>query len=526
MAFITVMEGNLPVWNAADQPCLMLVLREDADREELEALLPGVAPGAHYETGLRGALLGAHLASDLEVPNPAVESMLRRLLTALAIRVGRLDVADLSVWEDRFDTLLAVGRFDAKAVNDYIDRWRHRFDLYDSKRPFLQDPRLAEQCSRRAAPGKLVMPRPSGANQPWLDHTPQDEPVPSGEALGWVLAWRGYGPSGTGAQRQHGGVNSKNMKAAPLRSLVSFHPLGTSLFTSLLLSCPPPTGTEDVAGDLAPWERDELEDPLLPAPAKGPVSLLTGRTAHHVLLAPDESGGEAVGCWVAWGSRVDLPAARDPFVVDRVKAGPVRASWRRSLLRDFDSFIHAKDPAAVGIKGVILPGWLSVYADLPQEALKTLSSVRVRALGCHQEKQDRNEHWYGVTTPASIAPYLPSRHPQRAARVAQTRLAAEMAAADMAKSLRSAWKQMSPGEKTCPWADEGTAQFWDRAESLFWAAISDDDAPPVRFRALALEIYDAITQPVATTPQGMHPIAQARSALAYPRTGRKKEKAA
>ncbi|MEU2856569.1 type I-E CRISPR-associated protein Cse1/CasA [Streptomyces syringium] len=512
----------MPACNTADQPCVTLVLREDVDPGELEALLPGAVPGAYYETGLLGALLGAHLACDLEAPNPAVESMLRRLLTALAIRVGGLDVAEQPVWEERFDALLSVGRFDTEAVNGYFDRWRPRFDLYDRHRPFLQDPRLAEECSRRAAPGKLVMPRPSGANQPWLDHTPQEEPVPSAEALGWVLAWRGYGPSGTGAQRQHGGVNSKNVKAAPLRSLVSFHPLGASLFASLVLSCPPPTGTGDVAGDLAPWEREELEDPLLPAPAQGPVSLLTGRTAHHVLLAPGESGARAVGCWVAWGSRTDLPAARDPFVVDRVKGGPVRASWRRSLLRDFDAFIHAKDPAAVGVKGVMLPGWLSVYADLPQEVLEALPDVRVRALGCHQEKQDRDEHWYAVTTPASIAPYLPSRHPQRAARVAQIRLAAEMTAADMARCLRSAWKQLSPGEKTCPWADDATAQFWDRAESAFWAAIADDDAPPPRFRALALEIYDAITRPAATTPQGLHPIAQARSALAYPRSGRKK----
>lgn len=485
-------------------------------------MLPGARPGGHLSAGLRAALLGAHLIVDVEVANPAVESMLRRLLTALAVRVAGLDVTGREVWEERFDALLKGGRFSAEAVEAYFDRWRHRFDLFDGERPFLQDPRLADECSRQAPPGRLVMPRASGANQPWLDRTPQDDPVPAEEALGWLLAWRGYGPSGMGAQRHHGGVNSKNMKAAPLRSLVSFHPLGESLFESLVLSCPPPSGSEAPGVDLAPWEQEDLEDPLVPAVVCGPVSLLTGRAMHHVLLAPSGDGALVTGCWVAWGSRVDLPAARDPFVIDRAKGGPVRASWRRQLLRDFDAFVHARDPAAVGIKGQVLPAWLSVFADLPPDVLDSLAGVRVRALGCHQEKQDRDEHWYGTTTPASIAPFLPSRHPARAARVARTRLAAELAAADLAKALRGAWKEMAPGEKSCPWADSATSEFWDRADSLFWSAIGQDDAEVPAFRRLGLEIFDSTTREVATSPQGLLPVARARSSFAYPRSGRKK----
>ncbi|MFE0104545.1 type I-E CRISPR-associated protein Cse1/CasA [Streptomyces sp. NPDC059009] len=512
----------MSLYSAAEEPCALLVFRRDADPEELKTLVPGATPGSQQCVGLRVALLAAHLASDLEVPNPAVESMLRRLLTALAVRVSGLDLADQDAWEEHFDALVAAGRFDAEAVNAYFDTWQNRFDLYDPRRPLLQDPRLAEECSRQASPAKLVMPRPSGANQPWLDRTHQDEPVDSTEALGWLLAWRGFGPAGLGGQRCHGGVTTKSMKAAPLRSLVSFHPLGENLFTSLLLGCPPPDGDTDPVEDLAPWERDDLEDPLSPAPAKGPVSLLTGRTSHHLLLAPDATGAQAVGFWVAWGSRADLPAARDPFVVDRAKGGPVRASWRRSLLRDFDAFVHAKDPSAAGIKGQVLPAWLSVFADLPEDVLGRLGPVRVRALGCHQDKQDKDEHWYAVTTPASIAPFLPAHHPQRAARVAQLRLAAEMAGAAMAKALRAAWKQMAPGEKSCPWADEATAEYWDRAEPLFWGAITHDEAPTPAFRGLALDIFDATTRPAATTVQGLHPIAQARARLTHPRTGKKK----
>lgn len=500
----------------------MVLLREDAQPEELESVLPGAQPGDRVWVGLRSALLGAHLIADLEVMNPAVESVLRRLLTALAVRIGGLDVGGREEWEERFDELLAGGRFDPGAVNSYFDRWLQRFDLFDGQRPFMQDPRLADECSRQAPPGRLVMPRPSGANQPWLDRTPQDDPVPAAEALGWLLAWRGYGPSGLGAQRHHAGVDSKNMKAAPLRALVSFHPRGESLFVSLVLSCPPPLGGEVLGSDLAPWERSELEDPLVPAAVSGPVSLLVGRATHHVLLAASGDGAEVTGCWVAWGSRVDLPAARDPFVIDRAKGGPVRASWRRQLLRDFDAFLHARDPAAAGIKGQVLPVWLSVFADLPPDVLAALADVRVRALGCHQEKQDRDEQWFGVTTPASIAPFLPSRHPGRAARVAQCRLGAELAASDMAKALRGAWKELAPGEKECGWADAATSEFWDRADSMFWSAIGEDGTGLPAFRTLGLEIFDSVTREAASSPQGLLPVARARSSFTHPRSGRKK----
>ncbi|MGW7029182.1 type I-E CRISPR-associated protein Cse1/CasA [Streptomyces xanthophaeus] len=506
----------------AERPCLRVAVREDVPRGDLESVLPGARPGERVWVGLRKALLGAHLIADLEVANPAAESMLRRLLTGLTVRVGGLEVAAREEWEVRFDALLAEGRFDPDVVHAYFDRWLHRFDLFDGERPFLQDPRLAEECSRQAPPGRLVMPRPSGANQPWLDRTPQDEPVPAGEALGWLLAWRGYGPSGLGAQRRHGDVNSKNMKAAPLRALVSFHPLGESLFSSLVLSCPPPSGSVVPGADLAPWERDGLEDPLVPAAVSGPVSLLTGRSTHHVLLAGSDDGSAVTGCWVAWGSRVDLPAARDPFVIDRAKGGPVRASWRRQLLRDFDAFVHARDPASSGIKGQVLPAWLSVFADLPPDVLGALSGVRVRALGCHQEKQDRDEHWYAATTPASIAPFLPSQHPERAARVARLRLAAELAASDMAKALRKAWKEMAPGEKGCAWADTATSEFWDRADSLFWSAICQDEAQAPHFRGLGLEIFDSTTREAAAASQGLLPVARARASFTHPRSGGKK----
>ena len=508
------------VFNLVDDLCLDVLIRTDAPLEELGLLLPGAERGRVLGVGLRSLFRAAHLVRDLVAPNPAVESAVLRFLTGLFVRVSGLGMADPEAWQDRLDELLEAGALSREEIDAYFDAWLPRFSLFDSARPLLQDPRLAAECSTQAAPGRLVLTQAAGSNQPWFDHTPQSDPISSKDALGEILAWRGYGPSGTGAQRKHGGLDSKSMKAAPMRSLVSFHPLAGNLFASLLLSCPPPDGDVEPDLDLAPWESDELADPLVPAQVHGPVSLLTGRATHHVLLAPSEDASQVVGCWVAWGAVKDLPVARDPFVMDRDKGGPVWANYRRSLVRDFDAFIHAKDPAAAGLKGVTLPAWLGVYADLAADQLEALGPVRVRALGCHQAKMARESHWYAATTPASLAPFLPSHHPDRAAQVAAVRTAAERVEASLAMALRSAWRELWPGEKNCAWADEARATYWDQSEPLFWEAISADTTQPPAFERLALSVYDTTTRPVAFTAHGLHPVARARATLSHPRTNK------
>lgn len=509
-------------FNVLHQPCVRIRLRPDAPSEEITELVPGGVPGGSLEVGVRTALVAAHLAADIEVGNPAVEAMVRRLLTAMVVRIFELEIADRGLWEEQFDALLAGRRFLPGPVDGYVRDWEHRFDLYDTARPFLQDPQLAAECGDAGHPGYLVMPRPSGSGQAWFDHTPQSAPIASSEGFGWLLAWRGFGPSGMGTPRAHAGAAAvKNMYAGPLRSLLSYHPLGRSLFESLVLSCPPPPAVAEHGADLAPWEQEELEDPLAPTAAAGPVSLLVGRTAHHVLLAPDGGGEKVVGAWVAWGSRREPPAARDPFTVERPGRGPERANHRRALLRDFDAFVHARDPAQGDTGGRILPPWLSVFADLPPETLDVVGEVRVRALGCDQDRMPRERHWFAASTPESIAPYLPSRDPQRAARVSRVRTLAETAAAALGAAVGAGWRGFAPGDADRnPWRAEAEAQYWDRAEDVFWPAIAADSGPEPDFRSVALDVFDAVTAPAAACPQGLYPIAAARARLRNPRRTR------
>ncbi|MFD7645980.1 type I-E CRISPR-associated protein Cse1/CasA [Kitasatospora sp. NPDC059795] len=483
--------------------------------DELDRLLPGSRPGDTVRVPLPIALMAAHLADDLVAPNPAVETMLRRFLTAITARISGLDATvDPHEWPNRLTAVLRRGRLPERGVDGYFRAHGERMRLR-GERPLLQDPRLREECSRRAEPGKLAMDRASGNTQPWRPHTPESEPIPLAEAFGWLLAWQGFGPSGTGAQRRHGGIDRKYMVAGCLRSAVSYHPLAGTLFDSLVLGCPPPELWPDPPGeDLAPWERTALTDPLLPVQVQGPVTLLAGRSTHSVLL--DVDGDLVVGCWVAWGTLTAAPAVRDPFVVQGVKAYRW-ADYRRSLLRDFDALVHARDPSDTGTKQVRMPAWLGVLADMPPDVIDRLGDIRVRALGMDQAKREGGEEqWFAQTTPASVAEFLPTRHPERAARITFLSTAVDGASKGLHRALRGAWAEIAPGSADAnPWLDRADHEFWDRSDRPFWNAVASPpgDSDP-DFARLALDIYDTSTRSHAARPPGLGAIARQRAPLA------------
>jgi hypothetical protein len=52
-----------------------------------------------------------------------------------------------------------------------------------------------------------------------------------------------------------------------------------------------------------------------------------------------------------------------------------------------------------------MPAWLGTLAVLPKETLAALGPVRVRALGCQQQAQERGQvQWVSETTPDPLTP--------------------------------------------------------------------------------------------------------------------------
>ncbi|MFI6688057.1 type I-E CRISPR-associated protein Cse1/CasA [Streptomyces sp. NPDC050485] len=496
-------------------PCVPVRVRAGLtadEAEELAGLVPGAVEGGTVVVGLRAVFEAAHLLADLEVPEPPVEAMWRRMLAAVALRVGGLDTADGEAWLDAREGLLDGGRFDAARVAGYFDPAPERWRLYGGPRPFLQDACLADEGGDLAPPGRLVMTRASGANALWADSTPQDVPVEAGEAVAWLLGWRGYGPSGTVGTRSCGGRSSHIAKASPYRALISYFPHHPdSLFTTLVLSVPAPSAWPANPGlDRAPWESEQLPDPLsVQPPPSGPASLLAGRAAHAVLLTGDDEG-RTVGCRVTWGTTADLPPATDPYVIERDSGGPVRASRSRAVWRDLDALLLHQRP---GDKNTLRrPTVFDHLAELDPDLLGVLG---VRALGWDQERRDVDRAWYSATTPPVLR-HLAEADPDGAAAIAAAHRSAETWAGKLRGALASAWrganslrhKDDQPG-----FVDQGAARYWERAESEFWTAITTaSDAPPA-FAALAISCFDTATATLKSTSHGRRATAQARAQL-------------
>ena len=480
-----------------------------------EPCIPVRFPDGHQELlGWRDLILRAHEIEDLALPLPPAASALLRVLIAVTARVTGLDDPDMSAaeWAARRRALLKEpDGFDSAAVHAYFDSYT--WDLFDPTRPFLQDPRLATQCDERAGVNKLVFGRPAGRNLAWLSpHTDTDpHPVPCDQALWNLLVHHFYGASGTYSPRTVGGRTSRNAKAGPLRSTISFHPLGRTLHETLLAGLPKPSDNWPEAEDRCPWEEPELPDPTGPlAPVTWPGRLLTGRSRHAILLIPSLDGQHVTDAYLTWATGHKLEAL-DPYLIHHFDPSkPItkrhtarRADADRALWRDLDALLLAGDETST----VQRPEAFTTLNDLTPELR---AQLRVRAHGFDQHGQTNNRIWYTSLTPP-IWPWTQENDPHAAERIAECRAAAE----DIGKLLEivstKAWRDFTtprpdatgprakakPPKRPPTWTLRSRAQYWPRAETTFWRLL-DNPAQPARpaFAADAVTTLREVTHPV------------------------------
>ncbi|KAB1987469.1 type I-E CRISPR-associated protein Cse1/CasA [Streptomyces triticiradicis] len=466
----------------------------------------------HQESlGWRNVLLRAHEINDLALPLPPAASAALRILVAITARLARLDDPELSAgeWAARRRTLLKEPNgFDADAVHAYFDAYI--WDLFDPRRPFLQDPRLAVQCDERAGVNKLVFGRPEGNNLAWLSpHTDTDpQPVPCDQALWHLLIHHFYGAAGQWKVRTVGGKRSAGAKAGPLRSTISFHPLGRTLYETLLAGLPKPADDWPEAEDHCPWEEPELPSAAAPLPpVTWPGRLLTGRSRHAILLIPSPDGQQVTDAYMTWATQTSLPAT-DPYLIHHVDPKKAvaqrhkarRADADRALWRDLDALLLASDESAT----VQRPTAFAALNDLPPELRACL---RVRAYGFDQDGKTKNRTWYTSLTPP-IWPWTQEHDPAAAERIAECRTAAEEVGKLLDDVSRNAWRQITTPTsaadgrsnktpKRLPaWTLRARAQYWPRAETTFWRLL-DHPGQPARpaFVADAVATLHAVTRP-------------------------------
>lgn len=500
----------------------------------------------YTHVGLRELFLNAHTYDDLAVAMAPAASGLLRTCAVIAARTTGLDDAGMTAtqWNQLRRQAFDHGRFAPDAVNAYFDNDAYCFDVFDPDRPFLQEPLLAEQCPYPSGINKLVWGRPAGRNLAWLSphHDLDPVPVPTPQALLHLLTHHYYGASGTYTPRAaEGRPASLNGSSGPLRATVSFHPLGRTLFETLLAQIPKFTGhptppvppTEDT-GDRCPWESARRPGPYQARPdLTWPGRLLTGRSRHALLLVPAPGGRHVTDVYLTWGDQATPLPATDPYLVmDTVPGGrradkrrmPRRADADRAWWRELEALLLAPDEE----HSFRRPEIFDTLNDLPPQVR---AHLRVRVHGFDQDGQTRDHRWYTAITPPLLA-WAQENDPQRAERIGACVQAAHATAADLKQAAEQAWKDTidgpaatgaaggaagrGPRKKTgrrtaptgtgpaspkkttgrSPWTAPAGAEYWRAAEKTFWRLLDAPDASPdAAFAATAEASLRQVTAP-------------------------------
>jgi CRISPR system Cascade subunit CasA len=473
-------------------------------------------------------LTRSHEIVGLDIVDPPAHAALLRVLYAVTARVTGLDEAGPGSWTERRDDLIDDGRLPQARIKAYFEKYADRFYLYDPEggRPWMQDARLAAQCDpgKTAGVNKLIMTRPSGNNHAWFRHGSDAAPdLPSApEAVLHLLMWHYYGPAGRCSSREVNGVKSASVTAGPLRTALSYHPEGETLFETLLAGLVPPKASVRREDDLCPWEWEELPDPeKVPEPPSGPCARLTACSQHALLLVPGGENGEVVrDAFITWAYRGGRIERDDDFLIWQIsKQGnryPRPADSRRALWRDLDALLlHRADAGR--------PQRPRVF----DSAEGLWPSLRVRALGFEQEGQAKDIQFVEGSTPPVLGEAELLAPVTRSA-VARLRRFGEVYGRRLDRAVKRAWVAYVQDAKADAgtWSTQAAARYWPRAETEFWARFRDldrsggalhggldMDATRSAFLRLAENAYETVTESVTRTIRGAKAVSDARIEL-------------
>lgn len=294
--------------------------------------------GERVELGIQDALVHAHELAGVHDESPLATAMIHRLLLAVLHRVVD-GPRSLRAWAD----VWRQPRFDAEAVRGYLDAWRHRFDLFDSERPFLQvrglEQILASELGRPPQiidAARLTLECSSyGSAVDLLEHNATSHAISPARAALAVLAFQGFGPEGRITN------DSGHHKQCPLRCGAVAVARGSNLRATLTLNLlivgdarPIPSEADDAPA----WEQAahaQRETRLV----RGWLDALTWQ-ARRAELLPERRDSHILVRSVVTGAGArpasDWIEPMHTLVVRDTKVGPkpLRFDIKRSLWRD------------------------------------------------------------------------------------------------------------------------------------------------------------------------------------------------
>ena len=256
---------------------------------------------------------------------------------ALAILHRVFGPADFDAWQ----SLWQARAFDMARIDEYLDRWRERFDLFDAERPFMQMP------DPRVAPKSVIhLIHPMGNTAALFTHASDGVglPLKPGEAARLLLAACYFRTAGLGPSIEGRRVNFTDSIFA--RGVI-FWARGNTLFETLMLNLvqyPDEQTMRQTSRDAPGWE---LDDPFEPRESPlGYLDYLTWPNNRAQLIPSETAEGvvvreAAVVPAIKLAQHVRSPQRR---YVQKEKKGEITFSFLyfnadKALWRDYDSLL-------------------------------------------------------------------------------------------------------------------------------------------------------------------------------------------
>ena len=513
---------------------------------DTEAWLPvNYLDGRNANVSLGRLLTEAHLIERIDTDSPPGQACFLRIVTAIAYQALALNDTPhtVSSWRDTIGVLLAEGKFPADRIDAYFSTWHHRFDLFDAERPWRQDPRLRHENVAAKGVNTLIFSRNTGASDTMFSIYHDGNPGVASIALAVesMLTHQFYGSIGKCTARTPTGLKtaSSNLTyVGPLRSRVSFNPVGRNFFETILAHLVKPVRFDDAirnAVDLPGWENPDLPVSIgvKPFPV-GSVSLLAGEHGHAILLDPAiRPDGivqvERVRMTWAYNDKGDGNLlGQDPYtsVTTDKDTGKLRASTfdpTRVAWRDLPALLSSpvqNSPAGEYRQPKVME---SLRTNL--EAL--LPYLRIEVHGFAQHATQTNNHdWSTSSTPPVLLALNTEVEEGKELRQAiqdwvQT---AELEAKVLTSALRQARRaafQLGIKDKFAEiWDTQAKYAFWSQASTHFDVAragtshdflASTENAAAI-LRRLTVTIYDDLSGAIRN-PRGMAAVLKHRPYL-------------
>lgn len=313
--------------------------------------------GRPLTLNLREVLSQAHELRSLTGDSPPHTAALHRFLLAILHRL--FGPAGYDEWA----RLWQAKSFDAAAIDAYLDRWRHRFDLFDETRPFYQ------AADSRVKPKSIINlnhDRASGNNATLFDHHTEEEgeTISPAQAARLIITAQAFGLAGLSGITQ---TFTDSTCAGGIIFLVE----GDDLKQTLLLNMIPyPARDPDIfrhtPRDKPAWEMDNpfLPDREFPF---GYLDYLTWQN-RRVLLRPEQSGSEIVVRAMTMGPALRLDSTLfDPMKHYRLddKLGQLATVFNedRVLWRDSASLFTFQSDTGRKVRPPATFRWLSELVE-------------------------------------------------------------------------------------------------------------------------------------------------------------------